>query len=317
MNCRVAAQLYYNLLRPAPLPFDHLLSPNVNAIRDLIASGFADFLRQKNMEAITPSDATTRHIRVLDKTYGIEFLHDFPLQYPLDIAYDLVYEKYKRKIREFFHYIDGGNRCLFIRIQANGELLEDSIALGRFLREKHGALHELLIISAEQSDEPDVQETGDGIYLARMSHTIDSVKDTGLGCGHTHWNKLLSNVTCRPMKKIKERFLSEVEKLLRLSVSKNKPLVFWGMGEMSERLLPYFLNRGVVPVFYDRSVDLKLNKVYRRIEKEEFLHNPDDYFVIVTPDDGNHRNEIVMELEEHGYKRNDSYDMIPSSSGAW
>jgi hypothetical protein len=306
-------QLHANLLRTASFPFDWLVSPNVNAVHDLIASGFADFLRYENLKDITLPNAGAGEI--LDEANDIRFFHDFCPQ-TLDIQYDLIREKYKRRIRKFFYCIDGRNQCLFVRKQTENELLEDTIALGRFLRKKHGALHELLIISAEQSDKFDVRKIEEGIYLARMSHVNDAIINIDDWNGNSiHWNKLLSNVACRPMARIKEWFLSEVEKLLRLSVSKNRPLVFWGMGEMSGRLLPYFVNGGAVPVFYDRVAGLKLNEAYRRIEKEEFFQNPNDYFVIVTSDI--YRNEMVTELEEHGHKRDDSYGMIPPSLALW
>jgi hypothetical protein len=314
-NCAVATHLNENLLRTEAFPFDWLISADINKIRGLTESGFADFMRYENLKDMTPPGSASGH--VVDEANGLRFFHDFCPRL-LDVQYGQIREKYKNRTEAFMRRIDGGSKCLFVRKQAKDESLEDTVAIGRFLREKHGPVHELMIVSAEQSDEFAVRRIESGIYCARLSHAADALKNPASRTwegNYKHWNMLLSNTYCRPTARVKRWLLSEIEKLLRLSARKKGRLVFWGMGKMAERLLPYFVNRGLAPVFYDRDTGLKLNETYGRIEKEELLRGSGDCFVVVTPEKG--RDEIAEELEKHGYRRDENYGMIPCALMLW
>jgi hypothetical protein len=124
------------------------------------------------------------------------------------------------------------------------------------------------------------------------------------GNNNKHWNELLSGVYNGVTLKRKKWFKEKIKLAAELALLSKRDVVFWGCGGMAERLLPYFLNRGIVPEFYDRNETVIVNEQYRRIQK--------DSFVVVTPGLG--RENIIEELRSSGCRENLDYCAMPLAS---
>jgi hypothetical protein len=229
----------------------------------------------------------------------------------LEIQYDYVFEKYRWRRLRFLELL-AGKKCLFIRRQSVVDKLSDCVVLGEYLQGFNKA-NVLYIISPDESRDVHVEQVGRGIFHIEMSHIGDSIKPGNEWQGnHKHWNELLSGVYNAVTLKMKRWFEEKVKQAVELALLSGRDVVFWGCGEMAERLLPYFLNRGIVPKFYDKNAAVIVNEPYRRIPKDSFLNYRKDYFVVVTPGLG--RETIIEELRSSGYRENMDYCAMPLGS---
>ena len=110
-DCQVAYQLYIHGLRKYALPFDTLITP-YDSLKKLLLAHFEDFMMKENFE-LNINEKGEKYI--LDKTYGVRLLHDFPLEEDFLRNYEEIAAKYLRRITRFFEIIEASEHPLFIR----------------------------------------------------------------------------------------------------------------------------------------------------------------------------------------------------------
>ena len=88
------------------LPWDWLVVHPLNGRRelpvrlDIMESGFADWLREEDLEFVSPIAATGKD-QYRNRRYGIAHPHDFPLGVPLHESYPAAKAKYDRRVARF------------------------------------------------------------------------------------------------------------------------------------------------------------------------------------------------------------------------
>ena len=121
-RCQVAQQLGFNGLRTAAYPFDWLITP-FNSLYKLIDFEFVDFFDKKNLQLRThfyyEDDGghlrDPRYLHVWEKKYNVLFRHHFQFNENYLDAYDIIREKYKRRIQRFYDTLRSGKYIYFFR----------------------------------------------------------------------------------------------------------------------------------------------------------------------------------------------------------
>jgi hypothetical protein len=311
-NCTVAHHLQRNFLRTESLPFDWLITPQGNKVQLLTENRFRDFPGRNNLEEI-PN--VLPYGNFLDKKYNARLVHDF-IANGLDIQYDYIFEKYRRRGSRFLEILNSGEKCLFIRKLYDNADLRDTVALGKYLQEfnKENCIY---VITTDECAELRVEPIADRIFQVTMSHKYDNTihddGNYGWEGNYAHWNKLLSSIFVASTAKMKTWFTENVRRVVKMAAQSGRTTAFWGCGAMASRLAPYFLCAGIVPKLYDRNENVTTNgNKYERIPKDRFIGSPKDFFVVVTVEAG--RDSIIEDLKLHGFEENVNYCAVPYSS---
>ena len=112
--CKTSQNLRQLKRQYESLPFDWILTPDLDKIHHLLANRFANFMLQENMEyQCQESDQTDIYF---DTATGVGFWHDFPHNVPLEQCYETIKKKYSRRIERLFTEIDRAKDILLFRV---------------------------------------------------------------------------------------------------------------------------------------------------------------------------------------------------------
>lgn len=109
-DCQPSYQMYQNGLRKYALPFDSLITP-CDSLLKIIEEQFDDFLNKENLELIIQGNQKF----IIDKKYNIRLIHDFKLEEDYLNDYEIIKEKYERRINRFMELMENSRSILFIR----------------------------------------------------------------------------------------------------------------------------------------------------------------------------------------------------------
>ena len=112
--CKTSQNLRQLKRQYESLPFDWILTLDLDKIHHLLANRCADFMLQENMEyQCQESDQTDIYF---DTATGVGFWHDFPHNVPLEQSYETIQKKYSRRIERLFAEIDRAKDILLFRV---------------------------------------------------------------------------------------------------------------------------------------------------------------------------------------------------------
>ncbi|MFA6263010.1 MAG: DUF1796 family putative cysteine peptidase [Candidatus Babeliales bacterium] len=112
-NCECAYQLSKRNLHGAFFPLDWVKTKNFDLICSMIENDFRNFLDKTNL--IIQDKPCGSCAVVVDKKYMVEFLHDFPLDQKFESSYEVVKEKYGRRIARFCNALTTRQHVYFFR----------------------------------------------------------------------------------------------------------------------------------------------------------------------------------------------------------
>ena len=116
-GCACTSYLRRCNLQNYSYPFDWIAGPPMSMITDYIVNGFQDFLNMEDLEPFDPGDGHGDK-RTMDlyrnKRNNYHHFHDFPLNTPLEESFEMVKEKYDRRIKRFYENIDSSKKILFV-----------------------------------------------------------------------------------------------------------------------------------------------------------------------------------------------------------
>ena len=151
--CGCALYMKKFKLRDHSYPFDWVYNAPFEKRIELLVNNFKDFLLKENLEKFYKNDGgDLYHDFYKDLSNGFIFLHDFPLNTPLEKSYDEVYEKYQRRISRMYENISASKQVLFIWFQLH-ETLSDEIVLKaqKELSQKFNKSINLLVFENDRS----------------------------------------------------------------------------------------------------------------------------------------------------------------------
>ncbi len=111
--CKTSQNLRNFKLQNESLPFDWILTLDINQVRDMLSSHFSGFLEQENME-FKGKESEQTDIYMDTKT-NIGFWHDFPHDIALSESFDKIKQKYNRRIERLYKLIEQSQDILFFR----------------------------------------------------------------------------------------------------------------------------------------------------------------------------------------------------------
>ncbi|MEW9110885.1 MAG: DUF1796 family putative cysteine peptidase [Cytobacillus gottheilii] len=186
--CLASMQLRKFQLRPFSGVLDWVGSPNLGNINHLISDDFHDFLNFQHLKPI--KYLSTTDLYVWDSYYDIGFNHDFKT----DLnslqqlgGYDLVKEKYDRRIARFNNKLKTSKRILFIRTEGKREEIE---ALQQILAQKCSGDFELLVVNHKP-----VQTMSEQFWNIPNVTVAEMPNDKIWDGNDTHWAELFEGVT--------------------------------------------------------------------------------------------------------------------------
>jgi hypothetical protein len=139
-NCSAAIQFKHRELSEAFFPFDFVRSDDFKSIHQALSTEFKDFLTFQNL--FITSKKTGHNIKVLDKEYGITFVHDF-MEDSLLSNYEQVRAKYYRRIDRFYHALTLGRPVVFFRTLITKK---DALSLNKLIRNQYPNLNYTLVV---------------------------------------------------------------------------------------------------------------------------------------------------------------------------
>ena len=112
--CKTSQNLRNLKLQNESLPFDWVLTLDINQIKEMLESHFTGFLEKENMEYKgKESEQTDVYI---DTKTKIGFWHDFPHNVALSESFDAIKNKYNRRIARLYQEIEKAQDILFFRV---------------------------------------------------------------------------------------------------------------------------------------------------------------------------------------------------------
>lgn len=121
--CVTSYTLRANSLQTQSLPFDWIYYANLPICIELLRNGFKDFLSKDKLEY----QARESKDFIFKNSYGIELIHDFKNK-DLEIDYDEVSARYKRRIERLYQKIEKAQSILFVNIANIDNYSENQIA---------------------------------------------------------------------------------------------------------------------------------------------------------------------------------------------
>ena len=130
-DCSCAMYMQQTNLRSCSGPFDWLTNAGFEKRFELMINNFDEFLEQSDLLPMDkptafPSDKNNDYYENV-KT-GLYYWHDFPAGVPLQESFNIVKEKYNRRIKRFYDNILTKNRVLLIWFSQVGST-SDSVVL--------------------------------------------------------------------------------------------------------------------------------------------------------------------------------------------
>lgn len=116
-DCACAVYLNKFKLRNSSYPFDWLTKSNFDTRINLILNGFKDFCNKEDfvkLENIRGEIADYKNIEYENKKTNFYFYHDFDINLEFDKAYEIVKERYERRINRFYNNINKSKDILFV-----------------------------------------------------------------------------------------------------------------------------------------------------------------------------------------------------------
>jgi hypothetical protein len=226
----------------------------------------------------------------------------------VDIRYEYIYEKYQRRVMWFNENVVKGKKCLFVRFQTHMHHLKECGELTDCLK-RFNPENKMWIISSEQSDEVMREDLNDNAVVWRISQKSDYLYDSRshdwMG-NFTHWNKLFSGVYMKSTMGMKRWFEERMKTFIQNAKASGRDVVFWGESD-AQKMLPYFLNGGIVPkVFDNRKVNAAPHYLYEGSE-DELLSKK--YFIVVASYYG--REDILEKIAGAGLEEGLDYGRLP------
>lgn len=126
-NCACALYLNKNNLRNTSGPVDWVVGMDFNQKIELILNDFKGYCNLEDIEIISTENENNTHISCKNKKNGCCFLHDFPINVPIETSYPEVAEKYKRRIERFYNNIFTKEKVLLIWFSLDQETREEDI----------------------------------------------------------------------------------------------------------------------------------------------------------------------------------------------
>lgn len=110
-SCSAALHIREFKLSQEAFPFDWLVTP-FDSLYSLLLYDFQDFFSKNNLEQRGTKPSS---IPVYETKYGTLHIHDFLIGSSIDEQYDLIKEKYMRRIRRFRMILNSGRLVYFVR----------------------------------------------------------------------------------------------------------------------------------------------------------------------------------------------------------
>lgn len=126
-NCACALYLNKNNLRNTSGPLDWVVGMNFNQKIELILNDFKEYCDLEDLEIISTENENNKHISCKNKKNGCLFLHDFPINIPIEVSYSEVAEKYNRRIKRFYNNIFTKEKVLLVWFSLDQKTQEEDI----------------------------------------------------------------------------------------------------------------------------------------------------------------------------------------------
>lgn len=156
-TCQPAQQLMHFQLKQEHYGFEWLISDSLLSIASLVLNDFKDFLAPESLMFVTHDSyikekyGTSAHI--LDKRYGLRFVHDFDTNSSFMNHYDKIYAAYQRRIKRFRRKMaeaqKGQKMVLFIR---KGASLPEALIFIEIIKKRFPLLNFYLLL-IDQTEE--------------------------------------------------------------------------------------------------------------------------------------------------------------------
>ena len=114
MYCASAQALRAVKKRSRSLPFDWIIPLSFEKAVSFIENDFKDFFNKEDL--IRFREDNKKHIGYKNKKTGLVFLHDFTIEDQFDTEYELIKEKYDRRIQRLYQTIKASKNILYIHI---------------------------------------------------------------------------------------------------------------------------------------------------------------------------------------------------------
>lgn len=141
---------------------------------DLILNRFANFFEREDFEVKSDEPSNTNHLQVQNKRTGLQYLHDFSVEKPLDVYFDEVKTKYLRRVDRFYDVMKKNKKICFFFMSLTYDiddiyLIEQALRLRTFF--SNNQVDFLFIINNKEikGEKFKFNQIADGMYRYRMN----------------------------------------------------------------------------------------------------------------------------------------------------
>jgi hypothetical protein len=182
-SCCIAYQLQQHNLRQKAFPFDWLRVKSLDDINNCLQDNFNNFLKLKYLRCnkfpllkddffpnltnnVDDECYKGENVSVMQNLYGMEFCHDFKINFE---NFQIVNEKYERRIQRFYETIKSDTKIIFIRHEEKIKNTYENIqTFFRIIREINPVCNfeMILILSSKENISNALSEMGNvKIYI--------------------------------------------------------------------------------------------------------------------------------------------------------
>ena len=112
-RCFTSLMLRQNNLQVASFPFDWLLNTEYKQSLDFLCNNFDDFLEKKDL-VLVENEGNQFHNTYKNKRTNFSLVHDFPVNVDFDKQFEIVKEKYTKRINRLIEKIRLSNTVLLV-----------------------------------------------------------------------------------------------------------------------------------------------------------------------------------------------------------
>lgn len=181
-DCACSSYLRKFNLQSASYPFDWLTKASLETRFELLLSNFEGFLDKKYLVHIEKNpncvnDYKNEYYKNIKNE--IIFLHDFPASMTFEEGYELVFEKYQRRIKRLYEKIEKSKKVLFVWLGKTQSIENDKILeYQRKLTEKfkNKNVHILVLENIPNYKEKDFKEEKISKKILKIKYDIKTTK---------------------------------------------------------------------------------------------------------------------------------------------
>jgi len=311
-SCIPAHHIQANCLSTSTFPFDWLCIPSIKMVHELMENNFNSFMKFENLTPLDPQPGDAYYqMQVHDTATDITFVHDYPrADDTLSIRYEYIIEKYKQRIWWLNEVFKKGGRCLFIRDRNHhdDDKPEDYADFVKFIK-GYNPSNDVWTTQILKTEELVCEDLPEGVVNWVISNKDDILRGMNWMGNHAHWNKMFSNIYLRSTMRMKKYLESNVNKMIDFARKSGKPVVFWGNGS-GQRLLPYFINGGIVPQIYNENGSMEYNVAYTQVTAAGEMMDK-SRFVAVTASVWSGWHDVMQTLRESDLTEGKDYAAMP------